>query len=43
MLRFTRVSQARTTVGGGVAVCQLLFVATHCDGSLVFRLQNLCN
>jgi len=43
MTRFTRVSQARTTVGGGVAACQSLFAATHCEGSLVFRLQNLCS
>jgi len=38
MLRFALVSPGRTTVRGGVAVCQLLLFAIHCDRNIVFWL-----
>jgi len=43
MMRFARVSPSRTTVHGGVAVCQSVSVATHCDRSLLFWLKIFCN
>ena len=37
-LCFALVSPGRTTVRGGVAVCQFLLFAIHCDRNIVFRL-----